>query len=157
MNKKIVLVMMVVLSFSQTSFADGGHSTGAASDRGSMGMMDSTGGVNQRESQGAMNYEQLHQRMENVERLMDKTRNTKNENDHDALMHEHMSELQNMMGMMHGMMMGNNGPGYMAGMQGSTPDIQSMMNNQQMMGQRLDMMQRFMEQMLEQQSMMFDR
>jgi hypothetical protein len=111
--------------------------------QGMGGMGPSSGTMMQGGSMGMMDMHGLQDRLKSMQQLMDRLEKTNDPANRRALMREHMEQMQKLMGDMHGMM----GPGMMGGNM-STDD------RQKFMGQRLDIMQQMMEQMLEQQSQM---
>ena len=95
---------------------------------------------------------QMQENMKKMQQQMDKMQATSDPNERQKLMQEHMQAMQGNMKMMHGMggpmMMGGKPGATGSGMPGGDPKRQ-----QEMMGQRMDMMQMMMEQMVQHQQM----
>lgn len=94
---------------------------------------------------------QMQEKMKAMQAQMDKLHKTTDPKERQKLMHEHMQAMQENMKAMHSM----GGP-MMAGMMGSKPGTKGPgamggdpKQQQEMLGQRMDMMQMMMEQMLQ--------
>lgn len=99
---------------------------------------------------GMMNMQSMHQYMSDMQSTMDKIHSEKSDKKRLALMDQHMKEMQKGMGMMQGMMMGDmNGKNMPHQGKGSMPNTDDMHNRQNMMEQRMDMMQMMMGQMMD--------
>lgn len=130
--------MMVGLS--AAAFADErGHNGMSAMGQLSNLMMQGGG-------MGMMDMDHSRDRIQSMQRLMDRMHQTTDAGQRRKLLREHMEQMQKFMGDMHGMMMG---PGMKGGGNGMSMD-----DRQKMMEQHLDLMQQMMEQMLEQQFQM---
>jgi hypothetical protein len=136
--KSIVLISTLVI-VSSAAVADERGQQGMGPMGQSSGMMMQGGGM------GMMDMDRAQDRIKSMQQLMDRMHQTTDSGKRQKLLREHMEEMQKLMGNMRGMMMG---PGMKGG--GSM----SMEDRQKLMGQRLDIMQQMMEQMLEQQSQM---
>jgi len=137
---KSVVIVLVSVGLSAAAFADERGQEGMGSMGQSPGMMMQGGGM------GMMDMDRSRDRIQSMQRLMDRMHQSTDSVKRRELLREHMEQMQKFMGDMRGMMMG---PG-MKGGSGGMP----LEDRQKMMEQRLDLMQQMMEQMLEQQSQM---
>lgn len=110
--------------------------------QGISGMGQSSGMMMQGNNMGMMDMNRMQDRINTMQQLMERITRTGDPAKRQSLMLEHMQQMQKIMGDMHGMM----GPGMMGNM--------SLEERHKFMGQRLDIMQQMMEQILEQQSQM---
>jgi hypothetical protein len=120
-------------------------SSGAVADERShdgMGSMGQSSGMMMRG--GGMDMDRAQDRIKSMQQVMDRIHKTNDPGKRRTLLREHMEDMQKLMGDMRGMMMGPSMKG--GGM--------SMEDRQNLIGQRLDIMQQMMEQMMEQQSQM---
>lgn len=125
-------MLLAALALSQAAYSG---------SQGHMGM----DGMPEQSSGHMMNFDAMHNQMHDMSEMMNQAHNTRDMNKRHELMQKHMTKMQELMGNIN-TSMGGNMPGNM-----------SMEQRQEMMGNRLDMMQGIMEQMLKQQSLMMDK
>jgi hypothetical protein len=158
--KAIVISMILALALAVTSvLADDSHHPEKAAAIEAHASQDTGQGM------GMMDMEQMQQRMQKMQQMqqmMDRINKSKDPQERQRLMQEHMEKMHDMMTNMRGMMEpGMMGKGMMdkGMMQGggsgdnmgaAQKDTMPMLQRQQMMEKRLDMMQGLMEQMMEQ-------
>jgi hypothetical protein len=104
----------------------------------------------QASAQRSPELQQMQGRMEDMRELMARIHSTKDPQERQRLMHEHMQSMQQAMTMMGDMMRGQRDvPGQAPCAEGDTScQMQRIQGQQQMMNQRMTMMQMMMEQMM---------
>jgi len=105
----------------------------------------------QRSAEPSPGMQQMQGRMQDMRGLMERIHNTKDPQERDRLMHEHMQSMQQAMSMMGQMMRGQGDASAEArpcGQGDTACQMQRMQEQQQMMNQRMNMMQMMMEQMM---------
>ena len=167
---------VVFLMLSNPLMAEEDHHKDGDSRQSSPGMMMS-GGMPMMDMP-MMNMEAMHDHMAKMQKTMDQVHRSKNMKDQQKLLHQHMKEMHEGMGMMQGMM-SESMPGPMGDkqMRGDMPkdmrgqmsddqmrgkgrmgmmdddddmsDVKAMRKRHNMMEQRMDMMQGMMDQMME--------
>jgi hypothetical protein len=106
---------------------------------------------NQAPNQAAPGMHQMQGRMQDMRALMDRIHKTEDPQERQRLMREHMQSMQQAMTMMGGMMRGQGdvpAPTRECAQGDTECRMQSMQGQQQMLNQRLSMMQMMMEQMV---------
>lgn len=133
----IISLSLAALMSAPMAFSGGKHNEGMNSGQMMEGMPGSKSGQ-------MINMDVMNNRMHAMTQMVNEAHNTKDMNKRHEFMQKHMEQMQNMMGAMNSMK-SENMPGNM-----------SMEQLQRKMGDRMDMMQGMMEQMMDQQSMMLD-